>query len=204
MIDLPLKAKVECTDGHGGQSVTVIVERNSAHVTHLVVKEKKFPYTQRLVPVDLIGDIADTVIRLNCSLAELSAMETFIVDRYVQKEMRKYPSAYAAGESDPPNKLPPQIEKVKARQIPVGEVAVEPNMPVKATDGAIGNIDELLIDPDSGNVTHIVIRKGHFWDKKEVTLPVSMIDHTSNGVVHLKFDQKTLVAQLSNSGNDSS
>lgn len=196
MVDLPLKAKVECNDGYGGQSITVIVERNSAHVTHLVVKEKKFPYTQRLVPVEQVGKIANDVIRLNCSLAELSAMEPFIVDRYVQKEMQKYPSAYSAGEATPPNKLPPQVTKVKARKIPAGEVAVEPNMPVKATDGSIGHIDELLIDPDSGNITHIVIRKGYFWDKKEVAIPISMIDHASDGAVYLKFNRQTLESQL--------
>ncbi len=89
MIDLPLKAKVECTDGRGGESVTVIVERKSAHVTHLVIKQKKFPHTQHLVPIDRVEQTSPDLIRLNCSQAELLEMEPFIVERYVQKDVRQ-------------------------------------------------------------------------------------------------------------------
>jgi len=73
-------------------------------------------------------------------------------------------------------------------------------MPVKATDGLLGRIDELLVDPDSGNVTHIIIREGHFWKKKEAVLPVSAIDHTADGVVYLKYDRQTLESQFLTSG----
>ncbi len=84
MIDLPLKAKIECTDGYGGQSVTVIVDRSTAHVTHLVVKEKKLPHTRRLVPVEHIQESSHDLIRLNCTLAELAEMNPFMVDSYVE------------------------------------------------------------------------------------------------------------------------
>ena len=145
-----------------------------------------------MVPVAWVEHSSHDLIRLNCTMAKLSEMKPFIVDKYVEKPVQKYPSAYAAGEASPPNIMPPQVEKIRAPKLAVGEVAVEPNMPVEATDGALGKIDELLVNPEAGKVTHIVIRKGYFWDPQEVALPVSTIDYTADGIVYLKFDKQTL------------
>ncbi len=53
-MDLPVDARVECTDGHGGRSAHVIVDPRRRRVTHLVVEERRRPHIARLVPIELV------------------------------------------------------------------------------------------------------------------------------------------------------
>jgi uncharacterized membrane protein len=61
---------------------------------------------------------------------------------------------------------------------------------VECTDGHIGEVDELVRDPDSGDITYVVMREGHLWGKKEITLPVSAIDRVQDDTVYLSLDKK--------------
>ncbi|MCJ7700198.1 MAG: PRC-barrel domain-containing protein [Anaerolineales bacterium] len=62
-------------------------------------------------------------------------------------------------------------------------------------DGEIGKVDEFLVDPDTMHVTHIVMREGHLWETKEISIPISMVQHISEKRVYLNVD-KAQVAQL--------
>lgn len=77
-MEIPLNAKVKCTDGVSGRSEFVLVNPVVDQVTYLVVEDDVSPNTEYMVPVDfVIETIADT-IRLNCSKAEMENMEPFI------------------------------------------------------------------------------------------------------------------------------
>ena len=41
MTDIPIKARVACTDGPGGKSTHVIADPASGKLTHVVVKDKE-------------------------------------------------------------------------------------------------------------------------------------------------------------------
>ncbi len=59
-MDIPIDAKVQCTDGKCGKSTFVIVNPVKRVVTHFVVKDKKLPENpDRLVPVEKIADISE-------------------------------------------------------------------------------------------------------------------------------------------------
>ena len=57
-----------------------------------------------------------------------------------------------------------------------------------------GSLDELLLDPDSGHVSHLVLVKGHLWGKKEVAIPVSDISFCDTKTVYLKIDKNAVHA----------
>jgi hypothetical protein len=52
-MDIPVRANVHCTDGLQSRSIRVIVNPVTERVTHVVVKQARRPYTERLVPVRL-------------------------------------------------------------------------------------------------------------------------------------------------------
>jgi hypothetical protein len=47
--------------------------------------------------------------------------------------------------------------------VPPDELTVLRGDAVEATDGRVGRIDELLVDPKTHGVTHLVMRTGHAW-----------------------------------------
>ena len=78
---------------------------------------------------------------------------------------------------------------VKERNIPPGELALYTGMQIEATDGKVGKLDELVLDKDSGEITHLLMREGHLWGKKEVSVPASGIDFCDSQIIYLKLDK---------------
>jgi hypothetical protein len=54
-------------------------------------------------------------------------------------------------------------ETVTYDAIPLGEVAVRRGQHVHATDGDIGLVEGLVIDPRNYHVTHVLLQEGHWW-----------------------------------------
>ncbi len=65
---------------------------------------------------------------------------------------------------------------------------------VEAADGAIGHVEEFVIDSVTDRITHLIVRTGHLWNQQDVTVPVSAIDRIEANVVHLKLDKRALKA----------
>ena len=59
---------------------------------------------------------------------------------------------------------------------------------VYATDGAIGRIQGLVIDPGSHHVTHILLEEGHLWGRKEVAIPIGAMTRVDD-VIKLTIDK---------------
>jgi uncharacterized membrane protein len=59
---------------------------------------------------------------------------------------------------------------------------------VEATDGTVGAVEKLIVDPDTDRVTHIVVRRGRLWNRAELTLPIAAIDRMEQNTVYLKLD----------------
>jgi sporulation protein YlmC with PRC-barrel domain len=53
---------------------------------------------------------------------------------------------------------------------------------VHATDGAIGRVQGVVIDPGDHHVTHVLLDEGHLWGQKMVAIPVSAVTSAGDGV----------------------
>jgi sporulation protein YlmC with PRC-barrel domain len=190
-MDVPVNADVICADGPCGHSTCVIVNPATRKITHLVVKEKGFPYIERLVPLSEVVEAGHHMVRLKCPRDKLGAMDPFI-------EIEFIPGAgpYSSYEADEymmwPHVLPLATVPLEHQRIPPDELAVRRGARVEATDGLVGKVDEFLVDPASGHITHLVLREGHLWGKKDVTIPVSEIDRIEEDTVHLKLDKQAV------------
>jgi len=196
MRDIPLNASVECTDGPVGKSVAVIINPIEQKVTHVVVKGNKTPWARdRLVPVEQVRESTSALVRLNCNRAELAKMEPFVAKRYVQKERREYPSAFYGGEG--PTYMnafvfAADVVPVEVERVPAGELAIHRGATVRATDGRVGQVDEFLVDPASQQITHLVLKEGHLWDRRELTIPFSAIERVENDTVYLNLNKQAV------------
>lgn len=191
-MDIPINTDVYCADGVCGKSTYVILNPVTNNVTHVVVEERHFPYAEYLVPLEYVVETTPHKIQLRCTRRELQTLDPYIETEFIQTDVGEY-----AG--DPymlwPYVVPQSgILALKHERIPTGERAVHRGAHVEATDGHIGQVDEFLIDPESGHITHLVLREGHFWSPKEVTIPVSEIASIEEETVHLKLSKKSIKA----------
>lgn len=192
MKDIPVDARVECTDGPCGKSLGVIGERGTRILTHFVVEDETLPYPpyQRLVSVEHVVETTRDLIRLGCTKAEVGDMDPFIRTRYIQKKKQDY-SLYEGGEgaSDNASTVGGSYTKQEETLIPEGELGVSGGTRVEATDGHVGHVSELLMDEGTGQLTHVVLEEGHLWGKKEVTLPASAVDRVEGDTMYLNLDK---------------
>jgi uncharacterized membrane protein len=193
MKDIPLNAKVVCTDGPGGESTHVVANPVTRQVTYFVVREKAKGHTERLVPIERVTQTTHNLIQLDCTLAELAEIEPFVETHYIKSVRPDYYST-----TDPVSLLPystPMVESfipVQEMRIPPDQLAVRRGTGVEATDGWVGRVDEFIVDPASSHITHLVLREGHLWGKKELALPVSAIKEVFGETVYLSLDKKTV------------
>jgi sporulation protein YlmC with PRC-barrel domain len=78
--------------------------------------------------------------------------------------------------------------------VPPGELAVRRGAHVEAADGHVGQVDEFLVDPRDEHITHLIMREGHLWGQKDVSIPVSAIDHIEEDTVHLELSKREIEA----------
>ena len=192
-MDIPINVEVLCAGKECGRSTCLIVNPINERITHLVVAEKVFPYIERLVPVEKIVASTPNSIQLRCSQTDLSGMDAFEETDFIEAGQLEASFPYNAPYEVWPyamyDVMPMPLEH---EQIPAGEVAIHRGTSVKATDGPVGKVDEFLIDPENDVITHLVLREGHLWGKKDVTIPVSEIDKIAEEAVYLKLDKKAI------------
>jgi uncharacterized membrane protein/sporulation protein YlmC with PRC-barrel domain len=192
MIDLPTTAEVYCSDGPVGRSTHVIGNPINNQMTHLVVKSVWPPFREVLVPVDQVVETPPNQIRLKCTRNKLNQMQAFEVEEYIRTESPDFLSwPYVL----PVGYYPTEVVKyvpVKRQNIPSGESALRRGAQVKATDGYVGKVDELLINSNNMQVTHLVLLERHVIMHREITIPVSQIDRVVEDTIYLKLDKQSV------------
>ncbi len=193
-MDIPINVTVECIDGPGGHSTAIILNPITDQVTHLVVREPGLFGIERLVPVDLVEESTPQLVRLRCTMDELATMQAFIATEFlpVPPGFGPYPGEGAM--VWPYVSSDPEVVTIGHEQIPLGEIAVYRWARVHATDGAIGRVDEFLVNPATDHISHLVLREGHLWGQREVTISVAEIDRIDEDAVYLKLNKRQVAA----------
>jgi len=182
------------SDGYRGEVLAVVVDPAAGTVTHLVVEPRGREGLARLVPLDL-ADLADTVgagpdpVRLRCTETEFMNLEP------AEETLAEFVPGYP----DPVQLLPPGWrgagggtadggtilripEKETIDVVPPGEVEERRGDHVHATDGDIGGLRGLRIDPGSRRVTYVLVREGHVWGHHDVDIPAEMVAGFGDGI----------------------
>jgi len=182
-------AQASCTDGVCGDVIRVVVDPITRTVTHLVVEPKHRIALGRLVPLTLV-DAATGDIHLRCTLAQFEkldwAEETQFLpgsggySGYNPGQVLTWPYYSLGGGGGLGMGNIPQ--PVIIAKVPLGEVAVRRGEQVHATDGVIGRVQGLVVDPDDHHVTHVLLQEGHLWGRKEVAIPINAVTEVDNGI----------------------
>jgi sporulation protein YlmC with PRC-barrel domain len=185
-------ADASCTDGVCGEVSRVVIDPVAGELTHLVVEPKGRQGFGRLVPLDLV-DATGGEIRLRCTRAEFedlgAAEQTQFVPgtrgyaAYGPEQVLAWPySSLGSLPGVAGDMVSGVSETVTYDTIPLGEVAVRRGERVHATDGEIGQVEGLVIDPRNRHVTHVLLQEGHLWGRKEVAIPISAVTGIDDGI----------------------
>jgi hypothetical protein len=154
----------------------LIIDPAASLVTHLVITPGH-QESGRLVPVDLVDNTAGQV-SVRCTLAEFDRLE-HAAERKVVTGMEGVGGGLV-GTGFQPN--PGQPRTVVEDLVPLGESDVGPGERVHAIDGEIGRVQGFLIDPGDRRATHVLLKEGHLWGRKEVAIPVSAVTGYDGGI----------------------
>ena len=191
-VPFTIGADASCADGVCGEVTRVVVDPVARAVTHLVVEPKGRQGLGRLVPVGLV-DAAGGQIRLRCTRAEFemldSAEETQFVPgtggyaAYGPEQVLSWPySSLGGGARVAGEAVAGTSQTATYDAVPLGEVAVRRGERVHTTDGDIGQVEGLVIDPRNHHVTHVLLQEGHLWGRKEVAIPISAVTGVQDGI----------------------
>jgi len=180
--------EVSCSDGVCGELRRVVVDPIARMLTHLVVEAKHRQGMGHLVPIDLVDSVGGG-IQLRCTTAQFEALEDAEETRFLpgapgqwaygQDQMLSWPY-YGLGLGPMGTGIPTPIV---TDRVPVGEVEVRRGGPVTATDGPIGRVQGLVVDPVDHHVTHVLLDEGHLWGKKRVAIPIGAVTSVDDGVL---------------------
>lgn len=186
-----------CTDGACGRLSRVIVNPVAREVTHLAVDPKRRHGPGRLVPVDLV-DATTGQIRLRCTLAEFQTLRP-------AEETESVPDLDPTGHpGHAPNQAklllgtlgrhvardpggPEAPQQVTVDYVPSGEVDIRRSLTVYATDGEIGQVQGLAVEPSGHHVTHVLLQEGHMWGRKKVAIPIDAVTKLGTLIIHLSL-----------------
>ncbi|GAB4422507.1 MAG: hypothetical protein Kow0031_00310 [Anaerolineae bacterium] len=193
-MDIPLNVDVHCPDGRCGRSTHIIINPALEKVTHLVVKEQWPSWIERIVPVDWVAATTREIVVLNHPREEFRQLQPFNQTDFIRREEPGYPSDPALTLVWPYTVPVKQVIEDVHRMIPPDELAVRRGAKVRATDGRIGQVDQFLVDPASGYISHLVLREGLPWDKKQIAIPITDIERIEENTVFLKLDKNSVKA----------
>jgi hypothetical protein len=169
MTEYRLGAEVFATDGLCGVVTRIVVDPVHRTVTHLVVEPKHRFGLGRLLPVDRL-DAGPEGIQFRGDLAAFEAAESAEDAHFIRAA------------DDWPGEGLVEPEAVVDDTLPGGEVALRPGDRVHATDGEIGSVQGFVTTAGERRVTHILLREGHLFTRKEVAIPVDAIAGVDTGI----------------------
>jgi sporulation protein YlmC with PRC-barrel domain len=179
MVTLVLDSAAVCSDGYRGQVQAVVLDPGAGTVTHLVIEPEGRVGLARLVPMDLVDASAETT-QLRCTEAEFQDLEP----------AEQTLAEFALGQEVPVQLLPPgwrgagsptveggSILRIPEKEtidlVPAGDVEERRGAHVHATDGDIGQLRALQLDPATSQVTHVLVSERHLLTRKNVAIPFS-------------------------------
>lgn len=175
-------ADVSCADGACGTVSGVVVDPGARAITHLVVDRDEHG---QLVPITLV-EAADGGVRLRCTIAEFEHLDP--ADETVMQEGGEVLKGH--DEIDYSRGAWRFPLSVSVGTLPFGEVAVRGDEHVHASDGDIGQVQGLVMDPGSRQISHVLLREGHVFGRKVVAIPVGAVTGVDEDGIQLSLTRQ--------------
>lgn len=195
--DFNIGTTVHCKNGKCGKLQKLVVDPENMKVTDLIVQQGLILTEDRVVPVSDVDRATEDYVMLSINdidLEDYPEYNSYKVDevdpKSYQKAIRSYYIASPVGIS-PAGHYVPVIQRrtVHVNLLPDQEV-IGRGTPVYNKRKEVGNVDHILVDTGSGELTHIVVNPGLFANS--VVLPISMIRRIDKKGIFIDLDENEI------------
>lgn len=198
-------ANVYTTDGQAGKLMKVVIDPDTERVTHLVVEKGFLQKTDRVVPIEALGEIADDGIHLTMSTADLEQYPQFSENEFRVPDPGWERESYQV--DDPAHVLrwgihyaPPMVDEyvlTREEEVKGGvdddQPVIGKGMAVYDRDGEVGVVETLQVDETTGSITHLVVKHGLLGP--HYVVPMAAVSSISDTGVNVDLTREELAAQ---------
>ena len=133
------------------------------------------------MPVDVV-ETTTGEIRLSCTLAEFARFEPAEEVDLVEGDMGSLGIGRPVSGLGMDAGMGYSSPLIVNHAVPLGETEVERHESVHCVDGEIGQVEGFIVSPADNRVTHILLKEGHLWGRKQVAIPVSAVTSVNAGI----------------------
>jgi uncharacterized protein YrrD len=198
----------------------VVVDPQSKKVTHLVVRKGFLLKTDKVLPIDWVAAADGDHISLTPDATGLDNLPNFEEKHYIRSDdavavteaeglspaahsapamapmLLWYPPAMGVypvpGVVGAPRPARVRYVKTVEANIPANTVALKEGAKVLSADGEhIGDVERLVVNGDTKEVTHLLVKEGILF-KKHKAIPADWIGEAYEEEIHLVVDKKLL------------
>jgi osmotically-inducible protein OsmY len=198
--DFNIGAAVHCKNGPCGKMKKLVVDSESLEVTDLIVEKGLIHTEDWVVPFSDVDRATEDYVMLSINCIELEdypEYRSYDFDAIGQKLKNKaIESTYIVPPVspyglDPAGRFIPIIhsQSVHVNVRPEQEVITR-GTPVHNKRKKIGSVDHILVDPESGKLTHLVVDPGLFTNS--VVLHVSKVERVNENGILVNVDEREI------------
>ena len=190
----------------------IVIDPATNQITHLVAKKGFLLSEDKVIPISLVMESNKDHIKLYDFKGEFDDLDDFTEYQFVSAKLSKgtasdqyeenvtpliaYPPVGVMGMGYYPVILTQDgVEKKMVQNIPEGLVEISKGDKVFDVDGEhVGDVDEIIMAPQSDKITHFVISKG-FMFREERLIPANWVQNYGDDQLKLVVDS-TIIQEL--------
>lgn len=197
---------VTADDHKVGEVARVVIDPQTREVTHIIVRQGFLFTEDSIVPVELIVSAQADEVRLRDTKDNLPELQALVEQHFVPIDELDDDAEFGAAPpiiSYPPvggpwwgagymTYMPPAVVVESEPNLPEGSLLLNQGARVTSADGEhVGDIDEVIADSQSGEVTHFVVAAGLFFKERKL-IPTGWIQKARTDEVVLSVRAQVL------------
>ena len=172
----------------------IMVHASNWKVTGVVVHQSGLLGLDVLVPVELIEAATSTSILFRLTGAQLAAQPMANEFEYLDSSDFDIATSAAYPMAPPMMPIGPVPAELEHERIAPGDVSMDQHTVIEASDGRLGKLAALAVDPATHGITGIVVREWHHLHHIELLIPMKVVARLADDTIHLSWTKKKVAS----------
>lgn len=178
----------------------VVIDAKTRDVTDIVVDQGMLAGSEKVIPVGLVDLESEDQITLRETNQGVDDFMNYETTHYIPLDRRDAPfENIETSYWYPPTNLQTHIDGVMPGPLPDRALETESSIPegrvtisqgaqvISADDKHVGNVEQVIVDSENNNATHLVVGKG-FLLKEHKLVPVLWVTQVGEDKVYLSVE----------------